>query len=225
MAVFSTLQAFGLLAWRDTTTDFLCIELDDGLGSPCFPLVLNDEAFYSDSDTQGWAAAIQAAAVLGIFSCVFGTIAFFLLLSASCFVLKPRRLWTVRILQIVAALFALLTLIAGAADVCKVATGGVAGTTCNVDTVRVRAGAGFMIAGFFLHVAAGITTIWIGRGGGEDSATETETTPLRAAQPGEGPRFTTKILDDGTKEITREYMDEGGNLVRETTIEPAVEEA
>jgi len=62
---------------------------------------------------------INSAAVFGIFSTAAGFVAFSLLLTATCFKLAPRRILACAIIFAVCFLLSILTLIAGAADVCK----------------------------------------------------------------------------------------------------------
>ena len=155
--------AASILVWPifGYSLDFMCIETSAGSSGStsydCYPLVLNDPTYWSGSDSKGWAAAIQAAAIFAIFAAILGFMSFSLLATATCFVLEPRTILAVIIIQSLAAFFAILTLIAGAADVCK--ESGI--TTCNREKFHVETGAGFEICAFLLYLAAlGVTSYW-----------------------------------------------------------------
>lgn len=150
MAAFSTIMAFDMVKFGDTSTRyFMCKETGDD-DAVCFPLVLNDPSYYENSSDEGWASAIQAGALFGIVAAVTGCFALALLITSTCFSLKPRRILAIIILQAIACFFSIFSLIAGAANVCK----GVPGDACDDKRGRLHEGALFMMAAFFLYIAA-----------------------------------------------------------------------
>ena len=156
MAFVSTVFAFPVFDWDDETRNFMCIRFSVG-GSDnygCSPLRLSDPAFWADSDAKGWAAAIQTAAFFGVVACAAGFIVLCQLMIATCFVLKPRHLLMCVCLQVACIVLCIFTLVAGAADICKLA-----GTaSCDKKGVHISTGAGFMLFGFFAHIAALVMT-------------------------------------------------------------------
>lgn len=154
MAILSTLLAFPVFDRDDN--DFMCIKVkSNGFeSSDCFPLYLNTEAFWDDERSEGWAGAIRTAALFGIVAGVLGFVSFSLLLTATCFPLKPRKVLSIVIMLAVSAFCAIFTLIAGAADACKF----VGSTSCNKESVHVAQGASAMIFAFFLYIAACVMT-------------------------------------------------------------------
>jgi hypothetical protein len=159
MAAFSTLMAFPVFNWEDGVVNFMCVEVEQNKVTRhvCTPLILNTEIYWQDDDAEGWAGAIRTAALFGIFAAGGGFMAFALLSTATCFVLTPRRLLSVLIVQGVCAVLTIFTLVAGAADVCKHLE---LGSGCENERSRIDTGAGFMICAFFLYIAAGIMTFF-----------------------------------------------------------------
>jgi hypothetical protein len=170
MGVMSTLLTFGLwpLMGQDTTMpNYGCIEynLAGSRDHECFPLLLNDEKYWSDSmakDADQWAATIQTGSVFGILSCVMGVIAWGLLISSTCLEIKKLRLLVIRVLLLGSSILALLTLTALAADVCDFIKQGNVTGSCDVKRIRLDYGGLAMIAGFILHLIALLTTMGIG---------------------------------------------------------------
>ena len=191
MALVATLQAFDVTSWN-YQPEFMCKVFDSdyasSVGAPaiCFPLLLSGKEYinFPDDDAKGWAAAIQAAAMLGISACLCGAVAFFLLMSATCFALRPLRLVIIRGLIVAAALCSLLTLIAALADVCKAAPDDDDDVGCSTDGVLMEEGALSMIAGFILHFVSCLSTFLIGLGGKSTAAKEQETSPLKTTENG-----------------------------------------
>jgi hypothetical protein len=181
----------------------LCIEFTDTdiyLTPVCGSLYLNTPTYWSDPESGDFGAA-QAAAVFAIFSTALGFVAFSLLATATCFELEPRRILTIVIMQGVAAFCSILTLIAGAVDLCN----GLCSQKMRVDT-----GAGFEIFAFLLYLAAlAVTLLWYLQVRRERNKPKEETRSLVESAP----RVTT--LPDGSRRIEREYIDEEGRVVRE----------
>lgn len=156
MAAASTLLAFDIVKFGNgDTRNFMCksVKVRDNQDFDCFPLILNDVAFYGDDDTAGWARAIQVGAVFGVVAAATGTFACSLLFTSTCFGLSARRIVTIGILQACAGFFSILSLMAGAADVCKYADLG-DNVACDNGRARLDQGALFMLAAFFLYIAA-----------------------------------------------------------------------
>lgn len=198
--------------WFGYTTNFLCIEYTASGSSSfrCGQLYLNQEDYWSSSSAQGWAAAIQTASVFAIFATALGFVTFSLLVTATCFELATRKILTIVIMQGVAALFSILTLIAGAADVCKV-TGS---SSCSRDGIRIGTGAGFEIFAFLLYLAALVVTLLWYRALRREATPKEETRSLVE----KAPRVTTVLKPNGEKRVEREYIDETGQVVKEVTI-------
>lgn len=227
MAVVSTIFAFPIFnPFTNKEYNFLCIEYEvHGAASyGCSPLYLNNENYWSEPTRKGWAGAIQAAAVFGILAAAIGFIAFSLLATASCFVLKLRRVLAIVILDVVCAVLSILTLIAGASDVCRNIDG------CTTDKARIDTGAGFMIFAFIFYLAAGGMTLWwffelrskqTPIKCEEKSPLVESAPPLRS--PGSATTVTKTVLPDGMTRIEREYVDETGTLVKEITTEHSEE--
>jgi hypothetical protein len=169
MGVMSTLLTFGLwpLMGQDTTMpNYGCVEynLAGERDHECFPLLLNDEKYWSDAltkDADQWGATIQTGAVFGILATVMGVIAWGLLISSTCLEIKKLRLLVIRVLLLGSSIFALLTLTALAADVCEFVKQGDVGS-CDVKRIRLDYGGLAMMAGLILHLIALLTTMGIG---------------------------------------------------------------
>jgi uncharacterized MnhB-related membrane protein len=203
-------------SWFGYSVNFLCIAytVNGSSNSECSPLLLNQELYWSSSSTQGWAAAIQAAAVFAIFGTVLGFVAFSLLVTATCFELSTRKILTIVIMQGVAALLSILTLIAGAADVCK-ASG--YSSSCSRDGVHVETGAGFEIFAFLLYLAAlGVTLFWYFQLRREATPKE-ESRSLVEVAPRPMP-VTTVSTPNGGQRVERDYIDETGQVIHEVTF-------
>jgi hypothetical protein len=225
MAAFASIMAFPIFNWveDENPIDFMCIQIrvnGDIQSTPvCFSLYLNTQDFWDDEDAQGWAGAVQAAAVFGIFASAMGFMAFALLVTASCFPLMPRRLLSILVLQGVAALFSLLTLVAGAADGCEAAgLGDIDDVDCEKEDVRIETGAGFMIFAFFIYIAAGVMTCFYFLKVKSKHAPlpKEETAPFLS---GTRVTVTKTILPGGETRIEKEYVDEEGQLVKEIMTE------
>jgi hypothetical protein len=212
MAAVASLLPWPWLGYSDV---FLCIEytLSGSSSSQCEPLYLNQPEYWSTSSTQGWAAAIQTAAVFAIFGTTLGFVAFSLLVTATCFELSARKILTIVIMQGVAALFCILTLIAGAANVCK----GITSSSCSRDGIRVETGAGFEIFAFLLYLAAlTVTFFWYLQLRREVTPKE-ETRSLMEMTP-RPTTVTTVFTPHGEQRVEREYIDETGQVIKEVTI-------
>jgi hypothetical protein len=184
MAAFATLMAFPVFDAADEPRNFLCIEIQAGgsQGFDCGPLYLNSPEYWQNEETEGWAGAVQAAAVFGIFAAAMGFVSFALLMTATCFSLAPRRLLSILIMQVICAVFTILTFVAGAADACKKA--GLDDTPCETEKIRIEEGAGFMLFAFFLYIAAGVMTFFFfreARRGAKESHSITETEKLKTS--------------------------------------------
>lgn len=234
MAVFSSLMAFPVLNW-DGNYSFMCVQPESNgeTGSGvCFPLALNSQTFWQNDSAEGWAGAVQAGALFGIFAVSSGFFALSLLFTAICFRLKPRRILSVLILQAVAAFFSIFTLVAGAADACEYA--GI--SDCSKSKSRMATGASFMLFAFFIYIAAGaVTALFFLEVRKEHTPlpNKQETQPLthkptmphemaaapQAAASAQGVTESRTVNPDGTVRMEREYVDEEGQLVKEITIE------
>jgi hypothetical protein len=220
MAAFSNLMAFPVLN-RDEI-NFMCIQVKTNgeTYKECSPLYLNTERYWEFDDTDGWAGAIRTAALFGIVAAAGGFMAFALLASASCFVLIPRRLLSVLIMQGVCAILTLLTLVAGAADVCKLYVAN-SGNDCKKDESHFDTGAGFMLFACFLYIAAGVMTYFYFR----KVHREHRATPIpkaetkRLIQTAAPLSYSAGVSPSGKTRKEREYVDKDGQLVKETTIE------
>jgi hypothetical protein len=167
MAVVSSLLTFGLLSFmgKDDNPTYGCLEYDlnNNRDKLCFPLLLNDETYWSDGVSDEWAQTIQTGAAFGILAIVLGIIAWAMLLSSTCLELKTCRLWLIRLLLLLATVMGLLTLIAAAADVCEYAlsSGGETAAGSKCDTKRFRLGHGgiAMMIGSGLHLLALVATM------------------------------------------------------------------
>jgi hypothetical protein len=164
MAVVSSLLTFGLLSFlgKDDKPDYGCVEYDmnDERNKKCFPLLLNDETYWSGVSDE-WAQTVQTGAAFGILAVVLGIIAWAMLLSSTCLELQARRLWIIRLLLLLATVMGLLTLIAVAADVCDYALSGNVAANSKCDTKRFRLGYGgiAMMIGSGLHLLALVATM------------------------------------------------------------------
>jgi hypothetical protein len=194
--------------WLGYSISFLCIEVEVTIGNTssnnyeCFGLYLNTPEYWSSPESGDFGAA-QAAAVFAIFSTALGFVTFSLLVTATCFELEARRILTIVIMQGVAAFCSILTLIAGAVDICG-------GTTNCSQKMRVETGAGFEIFAFLIYLAAlAVTLLWYLQVRRESNKPKEETRSLVESPP----RVTT--LPDGSTRIEREYIDEEGRVVRE----------
>lgn len=218
MAVVATVLAFPIMnPFTDTDYNFMCVEyeINEVEGYQCIPLYLNNQVYWSDSTRKGWAGAIQAAAIFGILAVASGFMAFSLLATASCFVLKLRRLLAIVILDVVCAVFTLLTFIAGGADICQNQE------NCVKQSVRVETGAGFMIFALIFYIAAGgATAFWFYELRSEQVKIKREE-KQRLTQSLGGPKTGTVVTKfvrpDGTTRVEREYVDETGQKVKEIT--------
>jgi len=221
MAAFSTLQAFPAFNYQGEV-NFMCREVEDT--PQCFPLLLNHPDFYGGGDSQdGWAVAIQLGALLGITAAVCGVMAFFFLALGSCFVLKPVRILIVMILQGVAALTALFSLIAGAANPCKGFDG------CDQERGRLDVGGCFMLFSSFCYLAAAAVTVlfWLSQRKEMEALNPQETkrlvTTQPPVQPQEGVAVNKTVMPNGQTRVEREFVDENGQLVKEIVVEEATE--
>ena len=219
MAVVSTISAFSVFDWDDEERNFMCFRASLGGGTEdfeCFPLRLSDPSFWSDSDAKGWAAAVQTAAVFGILACTAGFVALCQLLLATCFVLSTRQVLVVVFLHLACAVLSIFTLVAGAADICKAVN-----DVCEKEGVHMDTGAGFMLFGFFAHLAALALT------GRLFLKLRRESLPAEEAQSLTGAIKVTKtLLAGGGCREEKEFMDESGQQVKEVKISfPKPEEA
>ena len=182
--------------------NFTCIETSN-TDYECVGLYLNTPTYWS-----GDFSAARAAAVFAIFSTALGFVAFSLLATATCFELAPRRILTVIIMQGIAAFCSILTLIAGAVDVCN--------GLCS-QQMHIATGAGFEIFAFLIYLAAiAVTLLWY-------RELRREATPKEEARSlvGSAPRLvsvSTISMPDGGQRIEREYMDETGQVIKEVTV-------
>jgi hypothetical protein len=202
MAVFSSINVFPFFFYLLNSHYehyFMCMELErtnrDKVYFNCYSLKLNDPEYWSvdDEEAKGWATAIQVAAVCAILSTSFGFIAFCSLASAVCVALPQRRLKHISILLSLAALFQILTLIAGVADPCQ----GVA--SCKSNKFRVDIGANFAIFAFLFYVVAFVMTLTYYNDVRRNKKNRGEQQPLQ-------------------KRIEREYTNERGEVIKEIII-------
>ena len=149
---------------------------------------------------------------------------------------------TVASMQVVAALFSLLTLIAGAVDVCKFALGSSpSGYVCKTSGIHLETGAGFAIsASVFYIIALVFTLIFLRKTENFDQVQlnhnqlgyHNEETDGLVSDPADKNRIkrsrsrkekkSVKILSDGSRQIERTYFDKNGQVITETTIEKSV---
>ena len=237
MAAFSTIMAFPVLTYQDGEWDFICIQVETDGGSSsteCTGLFLNQNSYWNNDDTKGWASALRAATMFGIFAAVAGVLAATLWTTATCFVMKPVRLLTILIMLAVGAFGSIFTLIGGVADVCKAKNL----DNCSRENVRVETGAGFMIAAFLLYIASGVLTglmyLQVKKEMTPMNPQETEKLVIKPIQATLGPpaappvaapggvTVTKTVNPDGTTRIEREFVDADGQLVKEISIEEEV---
>lgn len=235
MAEFSTLMAFPVLNWAGEF-NFFCYQVrsvqqyQDVSDSICSPLYLNSELYWKGEDTEGWAGALMVAALFGILASALGFMALALLLSACCFELSSRRIGWIVNLQLISAFFAIMTLVGGVADACKGT--GLDNGSCDTDKVRMATGAGFMLFAFFLFCSAAYMTRSFHDqvqdqesaqrrtiAGASEHETKSLTGNAAPIQALGGLTVTKSVLPGGQTRIEREYLDEGGQLVKEVTIE------
>jgi hypothetical protein len=153
MAAVSTIMAFDIvkIGTDSSTRNFMCKEIAESGGTTeCIALRLSDQEYYNQGD-RGWANAARVGAFVGIIAAIAGFFSFALLSTGTCFALKPRRLLVILVLQAAAAFFSMLSLVAGAVDVCGA---GGRGTGCGDKRARIDTGAGFMLAASFLFMGA-----------------------------------------------------------------------
>ena len=252
MGAFCACMAFPALNFITGSVDFICVRVKVGTDSydhECSPLYLNHEKYWSVRENEGWADAMQAGAIFGILAAAIGFLTFSVLLTASCFTLRPRRILILWIFQVVAAVLSILTLSAGGLDACKALGKKQQNPTlnCETDDLFIARGAGFMIAGFFCYVVAAVMTFfyfWEARkqhvraaqakkhdlSGGRphyqqhpqhhQDVTEASAPPLA---PGHA-NITKTHLADGSVRVEREYMDDTGSIIKEITIEKVSED-
>ena len=239
MAVFASAMALPSLNWiSNSPVNFLCIALKaNGQTSySCSPLYMNTEDYWTNDDAKGWAGALRAGALFGIVAVSTGFMALALLMTATCFDLKLRRLLSIIILQGIAMFCSIFTLIGGAADICDYA--GIK-SGCSKDKMRVDTGAGFMIFACFLYIAAGVMTTFFFLAekkrqqpplNPEEAQRLTNTTPPMMASPvvkmvqqpapvAGDVSVTKTVMPNGSVKTEREFIDEEGQLVKEVTIE------
>jgi hypothetical protein len=159
MAAFSTIMAFDFVKFGgdSSTRDFACNSAKiSGFANErfyCFPLHLSNEIYFEDPDTEGWAKAIRVGAVFGIVAAATGGFALALLFTATCFSLKPRRLFSICVLQAIACFFSILSLVAGTADICEYLD--YSSDSCEKGkNYKMAEGGLFMLTAFFLHIAS-----------------------------------------------------------------------
>jgi hypothetical protein len=167
----------------------------------CYSLKLNDHSYWAvdNEEARGWATAIQTAAVCAILSTSFGFIAFCSLASAVCLALPQRRLKHISILLGFAALFQILTLIAGVADPCR------GSADCKTTKFRMDIGACFAIFAFLFYVVAFVMTL-----------TYYNDVRRKKKNRDEQPLM--------QKRIEREYTNERGEVIKEIIIQDEVED-
>eukprot|EP00567_Pseudictyota_dubia_P000636 CAMPEP_0197468146 /NCGR_PEP_ID=MMETSP1175-20131217/65931_1 /TAXON_ID=1003142 /ORGANISM="Triceratium dubium, Strain CCMP147" /LENGTH=313 /DNA_ID=CAMNT_0043004241 /DNA_START=115 /DNA_END=1056 /DNA_ORIENTATION=- len=199
MALFSSLAAFPIFGY---STYFGCFEytISSGTqgssssstsvptGNECYGLYLNSEPYWNVAadESNGWAAALQTAAVFGIFAAIAGFLSLGILFAATCFELPPRRILGAGVALVTSAILSLLTLVGGATDICKriYPPTPTTTTTCSNQGFRVETGAAFEIFAALLYIAATATTFLFRRAVVQESAThpKEELMALNASQ-------------------------------------------
>eukprot|EP01083_Nonionella_stella_P040154 109142_1 len=110
-----------------------------------------------EGEQQGFAGAAQAGAFLGAAATAIGVLTLVVLLRTVCFRTSKCGIITVIAMQSAAALFSLLTLLAGAADLCKGAR--LDEKSCKTKKIRIEPGAGFAISAAVFYICAVIFTV------------------------------------------------------------------
>jgi hypothetical protein len=125
LALVSTLMAFPVFQFgSNSSPNFMCYDLNE-LDDICVPLSISSPLYWqelpstSSLKNEEWAAFIKVAAVFGVLAGGLGFLAFWLLVTASCFALTSKRLKQVMLCQFISALFSMLTLLAAKADPCQ----------------------------------------------------------------------------------------------------------
>lgn len=147
--------------FRDTqeTRNFMCFQTEDprfesDTNSGCLELRLVDIEYWDDSDDGFRFAPVQVSAVTGILATIGGFVAFFLLLSASCFRLSPAKILTIMIVKLISAFLSLSTILVFIAfNPCK---GDENCERSNTTGVRLEKGAVAAIFAMFFYIATAI---------------------------------------------------------------------
>lgn len=117
----------------------------------------NNGNYYNNYDDDDWAfVPMQVGAAIGIVAAACGLVACTVLLTGICFPLAPRKIRNIVILQGVAGVCSLLTLVAAASDRCKAA--GFPKDSCYDEDIHLDTGAFCMIVAFLIYIPAAYTT-------------------------------------------------------------------
>lgn len=124
----------------------------------CNPLRLFRREYWDVEDNeQGYAGAAQAGAFFGAAATAIGSLTLVVLLKTICFQTSKCAIKTVIAMQATAALFSMLTLVAGATDLCKWA-GNKISSNCKTERIRIEPGAGLALSATVFYLCAVIST-------------------------------------------------------------------
>lgn len=157
----------------------------------CVGLILSTEDYWNVQEEGKWAWPVVLASLFGIASICVGGLASIVLLGATCFRLKPYQLRRIAIAFWISSGLNLLTLIAGATNLCKKYDGQYNGCKRNGSGVRFGDGASLMLFGALFYFIAGFAVmsyrkevLQTNEGGSEvTKCDEQEIAPLVASTP------------------------------------------
>jgi hypothetical protein len=190
---------------------------DWSYGHECFPLTFHDQAYWKiDDEDKKWAWPIRLACLIAIFTAIAGGLATVLLWSATCFSLPPRTIQKIAGVFSTCAPLSLLTLIAGAASLCRRDyPSDDPNLECerNGSGVRLEYGGTTMIFVSFFYMAAGLATLVYHSAVMEEEEDDDTTDPEASSDKHE----TVPLMQPITCTTTIKHTPEGTVTTKETT--------
>lgn len=122
----------------------------------CVELAFSGGAYYDLLDDNSWINGLFAGTFFAIVATLCGVVALALVMTAMCLPISTTRAGSIVILLVVSGLSQILTLVAGAIDLCDAL--GIDDSSCPAKDIYLKRGALFSLFAFFAYVVAAIAS-------------------------------------------------------------------